>query len=120
MIFNSFSHISVIHEHMAKLQKHYLMFVNDVDCKTDILDHLYEKGVLDTEENEEIYNCSITRHDGNRLLLNKLFRKGKDAFEQLLEALRDGEYNDVVTDIEKTEVSEHEIQLCQIGNLLNY
>ncbi|CAG2236435.1 NAB [Mytilus edulis] len=53
----------LIHEHVIKLQKNYLMFVNDMDCKTDILDHLYETGVLDTEEKEEVYNYSLTRHE---------------------------------------------------------
>ncbi|CAG2201967.1 NAB [Mytilus edulis] len=105
----------MIHEHIVKLQKNYLMFVNDVDCKTDILDHLYEKGVLDTEEKEEVYNFSITRHESNRILLSKLVRKGEDAYGKLLESLRRGPYNDVVSDIEKTAVSELEIQWCQIG-----
>ncbi|CAC5416924.1 unnamed protein product [Mytilus coruscus] len=90
------------------------MFVNDVDCKTDILDHLYETGVLDTEEKEEVYNFSITRHESNRILLSKVVRKSEDAYGKLLESLRCGPYNDVVSDIEKTAVSELEIQWCQI------
>ncbi|VDI33403.1 Hypothetical predicted protein, partial [Mytilus galloprovincialis] len=105
----------IIHEHIGKLQRNYLMFVNDMDCRTDILDHLYETGVLDTEEKEEVYNVSITRHESNILLLSKLVLKGEDAYGKFLEALRHGQYYEMASDIEKTAVSEFEIQWCQIG-----
>ncbi|XP_071152333.1 uncharacterized protein [Mytilus edulis] len=108
-------HDIMIHEHIVKLHKNYLMFVNDMDFRTDISDHLYETGVLDSEEKEEVYNFSITRHESNRLLLSKLVRKGEDAYVKLLEALKHGGNEDVVSDIEKTAVSDLEIQWCQIG-----
>lgn len=94
------------------------MFVNDVDCKTDILDHLYGTGVLDTEEKEEVGCLSHTRHESNRILLNKLVRKGEDAYKHLVEALGHGQYNDVAFEMENNQVSELDIQLCQIGIFL--
>ncbi|CAC5403686.1 unnamed protein product [Mytilus coruscus] len=91
------------------------MFVHGVDSKTDIVDHLYQSDVLSTEEKEEICHSSLTQQESNRLLYNKLIRKGGDAFTHLLEALRHGEYHDVASEMEKTELSDQEIQLCQIG-----
>lgn len=93
-----------------------MIFVHDVDCKTDILDYLYEKGVFNTEEKEEVSNSSFTRHGSNRLLCEKLFRKGGDAYNSVLKALRHGKYEDVASDMEMTQVSDQEIQLCKIGN----
>ncbi|XP_052073712.1 uncharacterized protein LOC127711644 [Mytilus californianus] len=108
-------HDIVFHEHIVKLQKNYMMFVHDVYSKTDIADYLYETGVLNTEEKEEICSSSITRHESNRILYAKLFRKGEDAYKHLLKALRHGQYEDITSNIENTQVSEHEIQLCQLG-----
>ncbi|CAC5406323.1 unnamed protein product [Mytilus coruscus] len=109
-------HDIIFQDHLVKLQKNYIMFVQDVDCKTDIADYLYEKGVLNSEEKEEICNHSLTRQDSNRMLQNKLFRKGEDAYKHLIEALRHGQYDELASDVERTQVSEHEIQFCQIGN----
>ncbi|VDI43267.1 Hypothetical predicted protein [Mytilus galloprovincialis] len=92
-----------------------MMFVHGVDSKTDITDHLYQSDVLGTEEKEEICNSSLTQQESNRLLYNKLIRKGGDAYTHLLEAVRHGEYQDVASEMEKTELSDQEIQLCQIG-----
>lgn len=114
-IFN-FSYVSVFHKHIVQLQKNYMKFVHDVDSKTDIADYLYEKSVLNTEEKEEVCSSSITRHESNRILYSKLFRKGKDAYTHLVKALRHGQYEDIAFEMENTQVSEHEIQLFQIGN----
>ncbi|VDI63242.1 Hypothetical predicted protein [Mytilus galloprovincialis] len=92
-----------------------MMFVHGVDSKTDIADHLYQSDVLSTEEKEEICNSSLTQQESNRLLYNKLIRKGGDAYTHLLEAVRHGEYHEVASGMEKTELSDQEIQLCQIG-----
>ncbi|CAG2190226.1 TRPM2 [Mytilus edulis] len=92
-----------------------MMFVHGVDSKTDIADHLYQSDVLSTEEKEEICNSSLTQQESNRLLYNKLIRKGGDAYTHLLEAVRHGEYPDVASEMENTELSDQEIQLCQIG-----
>lgn len=92
------------------------MLVHEVDCKTDITDHLYEKGVLNTEEKEEICNNSLTRQNSNRMLQNKLFSKGEDAFRHLIDALRHAQYDEIALGVENTQVSENEMQLCQIGN----
>ncbi|XP_076105812.1 uncharacterized protein LOC143074149 [Mytilus galloprovincialis] len=108
-------HEIVLNKHKVKLQKNYMMFVHGVDSKTDIADHLYQSDVLSTEEKEEICNSSLTQQESNRLLYNKLIRKGGDAYTHLLEAVRHGEYQDVASEMEKTELSEQEIQLCQIG-----
>ncbi|XP_076105811.1 uncharacterized protein LOC143074148 [Mytilus galloprovincialis] len=108
-------HEIVLDKHKVKLQKNYMMFVHGVDSKTDIADHLYQSDVLSTEEKEEICNSSLTQQESNRLLYNKLIRKGGDAYKNLLEAVRHGEYHDVATDMDKTELSDQEIQLCQIG-----
>lgn len=86
-----------------------------MDCKTDILDHLYGTGVLDTEEKEAVGCLSHTRHESNIILLNKLVRKGEDAYKRLVEALGHGQYNDVAFEMENNQVSELEIQWCQIG-----
>ncbi|VDI31253.1 Hypothetical predicted protein, partial [Mytilus galloprovincialis] len=104
-----------LNKHKVKLQKNYMMFVHGVDSKTDIADHLYQSDVLSTEEKEEICNSSLTQQESNRLLYNKLIRKGGDAYTHLLEAVRHGEYPDVASEMEKTELSDQEIQLCQIG-----
>ncbi|CAG2239380.1 unnamed protein product [Mytilus edulis] len=108
-------HEIVLNKHKVKLQKNYMMFVHGVDSKTDIADHLYQSDVLSTEEKEEICNSSLTQQESNRLLYNKLIRKGGDAYTHLLEAVRHGEYPDVASEMEKTELSDQEIQLCQIG-----
>ncbi|XP_076108321.1 uncharacterized protein LOC143076429 isoform X2 [Mytilus galloprovincialis] len=108
-------HEIVLNNHKVKLQKNYMMFVHGVDSKTDIADHLYQSDVLSTEEKEEICNSLLTQQESNRLLYNKLIRKGGDAYKNLLEAVRHGEYHDVATDMDKTELSDQEIQLCQIG-----
>ncbi|XP_076105807.1 uncharacterized protein LOC143074145 [Mytilus galloprovincialis] len=105
----------VLNNHKVKLQKNYMMFVHGVDSKTDIADHLYQSDVLSTEEKEEICNYSFTQQESNRLLYNKLIHKGRDAYKHLLEAVRLGEYPDVASEMEKTELSDQEIQLCQIG-----
>ncbi|XP_076105809.1 uncharacterized protein LOC143074147 [Mytilus galloprovincialis] len=105
----------VLNKHKVKLQKIYMMFVHGVDSKTEIADHLYQSDVLSTEEKEEICNSSLTQQESNRLLYNKLIRKGGDAYKHLLEAVRHGEYHDVASEMEKTELSDQEIQLCQIG-----
>ncbi|CAG2233731.1 NAB [Mytilus edulis] len=102
------------HEHIVQLQKNYIMLVHEIDCKTDITDHLYEKGVLNTEEKEEICNQSLTRQNSNRMLQNKLFSKGEDAFRHLIEALRHAQYDEIALGVENTQVSENEMQLCQI------
>ncbi|XP_063396692.1 ankyrin repeat domain-containing protein 50-like [Mytilus trossulus] len=108
-------HEIVLNKHKVKLQKNYMMFVHGVDSKTDIADHLYQSDVLSTEEKEEIFNSSLTQQESNRLLYNKLIRKGGDAYTHLLEAVRHGKYQDVASEMEKTELSDQEIQLCQIG-----
>ncbi|XP_076105820.1 uncharacterized protein LOC143074156 [Mytilus galloprovincialis] len=104
-----------LNNHKVKLQKNYMMFVHGVDSKTDIADHLYQSDVLSTEEKEEICNSSLTQQESNRLLYNTLIRKGGDAYTHLLEAVRHGKYQDVASEMEKTELSDQEIQLCQIG-----
>ncbi|CAG2241030.1 unnamed protein product [Mytilus edulis] len=106
----------VLNKHKVKLQKNYMMFVHGVDSKTDIADHLYQSDVLSTEEKEEICNSSLTQQESNRLLYNKLIRKGGDAYTHLLEAVRHGKYQDVASEMENTELSDQEMQLCQIGN----
>ncbi|XP_052103264.1 uncharacterized protein LOC127736720 [Mytilus californianus] len=108
-------HEIMLNKHKVKLQKNYMMFVHGVDSKTDIADHLYQSGVLSTEEKEEVCNSSLTQQESNRLLYNKLVRKGGDAYTHLLEALNHGEYEAVASGMEKTELSDQEIQLCQIG-----
>ncbi|XP_063448222.1 uncharacterized protein LOC134727766 [Mytilus trossulus] len=108
-------HDIVLNKHKVKLQKNYKMFVHGVDSKTDIADHLYQSDVLNTEEKEEICNSSLTQQESNRLLYNKLIRKGGDAHTHLLEAIKHGKYLDVASEMEKTELSDEEIQLCQIG-----
>ncbi|CAG2203373.1 unnamed protein product [Mytilus edulis] len=108
-------HDIIFHKHIVQLQKNYMKFVHDVDSKTDIADYLYEKSVLNTEEKEEVCSSSITRHDSNRILYSKLFRKGEDAYTHLVKALRHGQYEDIAFEMENTQVSEHEIQLFQIG-----
>ncbi|XP_076108262.1 uncharacterized protein LOC143076400 isoform X2 [Mytilus galloprovincialis] len=108
-------HEIVLNKHKVKLQKNYMMFVHGVDSKTDIADHLYQSDVLSTEEKEEICNSSLTQQESNRLLYNTLIRKGEDAYTHLLEAVRHGKYQDVASEMEKTELSDQEIQFCQIG-----
>ncbi|CAG2200308.1 ANKRD50 [Mytilus edulis] len=103
-----------LNKHKVKLQKNYMMFVHGVDSKTDIADHLYQSDVLSTEEKEEICNSSLTQQESNRLLYNKLIRKGGEAFTHLLGAVKHGKYQDVASEIEKTELSDKDIQLCQI------
>ncbi|CAC5404460.1 unnamed protein product [Mytilus coruscus] len=105
----------MLHTHQIQLQKNYMMFVHGVDCKTDIADHLYQSDVLSTDEKEEICNSALTELESNRILYHILFWKGEDAYTHLLEALKHGEYQDVATEMEKTELSDQEIQLCQIG-----
>ncbi|XP_076108939.1 uncharacterized protein LOC143076926 [Mytilus galloprovincialis] len=105
----------VMNKRKVKLQKNYMMFVYGVDSKTDIADHLYQSDVLNTEEKEEICNSSLTQQESNRLLYNKLIRKGEDAYTHLLAAVRHGKYQDVASEMEKTELSDQDIQLCQIG-----
>ncbi|CAC5381644.1 unnamed protein product [Mytilus coruscus] len=90
------------------------MLVHDSDCKTDIADHLHAAGVLNSEDIEDICNSSLSRHESNRILYNKLFRKGEDAYKHLLEALEHGQYDDLASTLEKTHISEHDIQMCQI------
>ncbi|XP_063448238.1 uncharacterized protein LOC134727781 [Mytilus trossulus] len=113
-------HDIVLNKHKVKLQKNYKMFVHGVDSKTDITDHLYSSDVLSTEEKEEICNSLLTQHESNRLLYNKLIRKGGDAYTHLLEAVRHGKYQDVASEMEKTELSDQEIQLCQIDILMSH
>ncbi|VDI47227.1 acetoacetyl-CoA synthetase, partial [Mytilus galloprovincialis] len=107
----------IFHKHSVKLQKNYMVLVHDSDCKTDIVDHLFEAGVLNTEDIEDICNSSLSRQDSNRILYNKLFRKGEDAYKHLLKALEHGQYNELASVVEKTEVPEHDIQRCKIGML---
>ncbi|XP_052073649.1 uncharacterized protein LOC127711594 isoform X4 [Mytilus californianus] len=109
------AHEITLNKHKVKLQKNYMMFVHGVDSKTDIADHLYQSDVLSTEEKEEICNSSLTQQESNRLLYNKLIRKGGDAYKHLLEAVIHGKYHDVASEMEKTELSDQDIQLCQIG-----
>ncbi|XP_052074779.1 uncharacterized protein LOC127712406 isoform X3 [Mytilus californianus] len=109
------AHEIILNKHKVKLQKNYTMFVHGVDSRTDIADHLYQSDVLSTEEKEEICHSSLTQQESNRLLYNKLIRKGGDAYKHLLEAVIHGKYHDVASEMEKTELSDQDIQLCQIG-----
>ncbi|CAG2228407.1 unnamed protein product [Mytilus edulis] len=104
-----------LHNYKLQLQQNYTIFVHGVECKTDIADYLYQEGVLNDEEKEEICNSLLTQQESNRLLYHKLFRKGKDSYKHLLAALRHGQYEDVASKIEETEFSDQEIQLYQIG-----
>lgn len=109
------SFLSVIEDHIVKLQNNYMIFVQDVNCKTDILDYLYEIDVINTEEKEEILTSALTRYDSNRMLYSKLVRKGETAYLSLCKALRHGAYSDIASSMEDTKISDHEKQLCQIG-----
>ncbi|XP_052072401.1 uncharacterized protein LOC127710515 [Mytilus californianus] len=108
-------HDIIMFDHIVKLQKNYMMFVRDADCKTDLADHLYEADILNTKEREEICNTSISRHESNRTLFKILLRKGGNAYKLLFEALRDEKWYDLATKMETTRISQQEIQLCQIG-----
>lgn len=109
------SYISVADEHKIKQQKNYRIFVHGVDCKTDIADNLFQSEVLDDEEKEEVCNSSLSTQGSNRLLYDKLYRKGEDTYRQLLKALRCAKYNDVASEMEKTQLSDHDRKLWQIG-----
>ncbi|CAC5416925.1 unnamed protein product [Mytilus coruscus] len=108
-------HDIIMFDHIVKLQKNYMMFVRDADCKTDIADHLYEADILNTKERKEICNPSFSRHESNRTLFKILLRKGGNAYKLLFEALRDEKWYDLATKMETTRISQQEIQLCQIG-----
>lgn len=113
--FTCFFCIIAFHEHIVQLQKNYKMFVDDGDSGTYIADYLYQEDVLNTEEKEEITNSSLTRQESNRILCDKFFRKGKDAYRHLIKALRHGKCFELASNMEETKVSEHEIQLCKKG-----
>ncbi|XP_052073291.1 uncharacterized protein LOC127711330 [Mytilus californianus] len=113
---SNLSHAEInVNANSIKLQKNYKLLVHDMDCTTDVVDHLLQSEVLEPEDREEICTLSLTRQESNRRLLAKLLYKDKNAYNLFLEALRYASYEQIVDDLENTEVTTHDKNLCHIG-----
>lgn len=93
-----------------------MVLVHNIDCRTNISDHLLQEGVLDYEDREEICADGLTRHESNRRLLAKCLWKGKNAYHRFLEALRDDEvYAEYANSTDNTPVTAEDVEKYLIG-----
>lgn len=106
---------TIVNANNIKLQKNYKLLVEDMDCTTDVVDHLLQSEVLEPEDREEICTLNLTKHESNRRLLAKLVYKDKNAYNMFLEAIRHASYEHVLDALENTEVTTHDKELCHIG-----
>ena len=72
------------HEHI--LQKLIVELVKDLEPEPLLL-HLYQKGIIDQDDMDEIRSKKI-RKDVNKDLIFKLMRRGPEAFPNLVEGLQ--------------------------------
>ncbi|XP_052073290.1 uncharacterized protein LOC127711329 [Mytilus californianus] len=105
----------IVNTNTIKLQKNYNVLVHDMDCTTDVVDHLLQSEVLEPEDREEICTLNLTKQESNRRLLAKLVCKDENVYNMFLGALRYASYEQIVDDLENTEVTTHDKELCQIG-----
>ncbi|XP_063395896.1 uncharacterized protein LOC134680683 [Mytilus trossulus] len=106
---------TMVNTNTIKLHKNYHVLLHNMDCTTDVVDHLLQSEVLEPEDREEICSINLTKHESNRRLLATLMHKDKNAYNMFLDALRHASHEHVVDDLENTEVTTHDNELCHIG-----
>lgn len=95
-----------------------MLLVHNIDCTTNISDHLLQEGVLENEDREEICAPGITIPESNRRLLAKFLWKGRNAYNIFLEALRnDKVYSEYANGTDNTPVTDQDLKIYQIGKL---
>lgn len=95
-----------------------MLLVHNIECTTNISDHLLQEGVLENEDREEICAPGLTIHESNRRLLAKCLWKGKSAYDIFLEALRnDKVYSEYANGTDNTPVTDQDVEKYKIGKL---
>ena len=74
-------------EHRQLLRKHRMALSRDMEAKT-VASHLYSKGIISENENEEI-QVQKTSQERSEMLLDKVTRKGPNAFDTLCDILKE-------------------------------
>lgn len=102
--------------------KCYKTIVDDVDLDTSgLIDILISKEVIGLEDNDELRAETNTKQEKTRRLLRKIVRKNiSSAYPIFLKALKeDNCYHDCVIKLEKTDATDIDIRLLNIGMLSN-
>ena len=69
----------------------------------DIRDYLFEKGILNDDDYEEVEPGRQTERNNVRNLLKILFRKGPNAYDSFCEGLAESGYDYVVKKLQDTD-----------------
>ena len=80
-----------------KLRLNHLELIKNLNPE-DVTDYLYQEGILGDEDIEKI-NVAQTRHQKVRDFLNLLRTKSGDALDKFVEALREGGYGELASNI---------------------
>ncbi|XP_021357377.1 uncharacterized protein LOC110452942 [Mizuhopecten yessoensis] len=80
--------------HKAKLKRNYVQIVNDLDPK-DVVDDLYQDGILTDNDCERVTNSNKTRKERCENLISVLTKRGPLAFESFLGAIRCSKYSHI-------------------------
>ena len=74
-------------QHRQLLRKHRMALSRDLEAKT-VASHLYSKEIISETDNEEIQMQSTTQ-ERSELLLDKIVRKGPNAFDTFCNILKE-------------------------------
>lgn len=113
-----FVSIPDIEKQTVKLIKWFKTLVHEIDVdKTGILDKLSAKGVICIEDNAELKSAGTAPREKSRGILQNIIRKnGSSAYATFLDVLReDGCYQEYANKIEKTDVTQFDLELLYIG-----
>lgn len=98
------------------MQKNFKILVYQLATAESIVDHLISVEIMSLEDQAEIC-AKITKAQKNRLLLTKLMYKDAAAFESFISILKEDTcYEELARRIERTEVTNEDMILLQIGN----
>lgn len=104
----------------VKLIKWFKTLVHEIDFdKTEIVDKLLVQGVISNREYAELKSANVTQKEKSRGILEKIIRKNiSSATTIFLEVLQqDSCYQEYATKIEKTDVTQFDLDLLDSGTL---
>ncbi|XP_033740774.1 uncharacterized protein LOC117327753 isoform X2 [Pecten maximus] len=81
--------------HKAKLKRNYVQIVIDVEPK-DLVDDLYQDGILTDNDCERVTNSNETRKERCENLISVLMKRGPHAFQSFLGAIQSSNYSHIV------------------------
>ncbi len=99
--------------HRVKLRKSHTLLVNNMDS-VPVTDYLFQEGILTSEDKNTIKLLGNTPEERNRILLEKLPRKGPNAFVKLRESLRENEAQWIVDELDEVYVELTDLDLTVV------